>query len=123
MAPNGLNYFCVLQQQNLTAAQRGRVEKYLFRSHDIRSCSHDINIFPHDERSFSHAIIISFSRHMSSKIVSMIRKYHNHKPQTNPWHREEESHNHHETLGRQTKQSSQLSLPHQDNCKTRMYIK
>ena len=25
----------------------------------------------------------------------MIRKYHNHKPQNNPWHREEEPHNHH----------------------------
>ena len=37
------------------------------------------------------------------KIVSMNRKYHNHKLQTNPWHCEEESHNH-ETLGRQTKQ-------------------
>ena len=46
----------------------------------------------------------------TAKIVSMIRKYHIHKPQTNPWHREEESHNHHETPGRQTKQSNQLSL-------------
>ena len=45
-----------------------------------------------------------------SKIVSMIRKYHIHKPKTNPWHREEEPHNHHETPGRQTKQSNQLSL-------------
>ena len=50
----------------------------------------------------------------------MIRKYHNQKPQTNPWHREEEPHNHHETQERQTKQSNQLSLPHQDDCKTRM---
>ena len=40
----------------------------------------------------------------------MIRKYHNHKPKTNPWHREEEPHNHHETPERQTKQSNQLSL-------------
>ena len=32
----------------------------------------------------------------------MIRKYHNHKPQTIPWHREEEPHDHHETPGRQT---------------------
>ena len=47
----------------------------------------------------------------------MIRKYHNHKLQTNPWHREEEPHNHHETPGRQTKQSNQLSLPHQDDAK------
>ena len=30
----------------------------------------------------------------------MIRKYHNHKLQTTPWHREEEPLNHHETPGR-----------------------
>ena len=52
----------------------------------------------------------------------MIRKYHNNKLQTNPWHREEEPHNNHETPGRQTKQSNQLSLPHQDDCKTRMNV-
>ena len=46
----------------------------------------------------------------------MIRKYHNHKPQTTPWHREEEPLNHHETQRRQIKQSNQLSLPHQDDC-------
>ena len=40
----------------------------------------------------------------------MIRKYHNHKLQTNPWQREEQTHNNHETPGRQTKQSNQLSL-------------
>ena len=50
----------------------------------------------------------------------MIRKYHNHKPQTTPWHREEEPLNHHETPGRQIKQSNQLSLPHQDDCNTKM---
>ena len=55
------------------------------------------------------------------KIVSMIRKYH--KLQTNPWHREEEPHNNHETPVRQTKQSNQLSLPHQDDCKTKMDTK
>ena len=53
----------------------------------------------------------------------MIRKYHNHKQQTIPRHREKEPPNHHETPGRQTKQSSQLSLPHQDDCNTRMDIK
>ena len=53
----------------------------------------------------------------------MIRKYHNHKPQTKRWHHEEEPHNHHETPGRQTKQSNHLSLPHQDDCKTRMDIR
>ena len=53
----------------------------------------------------------------------MIRKYHNHKLQTTQCHREEEPLNHHETLGRQIKQSNQLSLPHQDDCNTRMDIK
>ena len=52
----------------------------------------------------------------------MIRKYHNHKPQTATLHREEEQLNHHETAGRQIKQSNQLSLPHQDDCNTRMDI-
>ena len=50
----------------------------------------------------------------------MIRKYHNHKLQITPWHPEEEPLNHHETPGRQIKQSNQLSLPHQDDCNTRM---
>ena len=36
---------------------------------------------------------------------------------------EEEPPNHHETPGRQTKQSNQLSLFHQDDCKTRRDIK
>ena len=44
------------------------------------------------------------------------------KLQTTPWHREEEPLNHHETPGRQIKQSNQLSLPHQDDCNTRMDI-
>ena len=57
------------------------------------------------------------------KTVSMIRKYHNHKPQTTPLHREEEPLNHHKTPGGQIKQSNQLYLPHQDNCNTRMDIK
>ena len=50
-------------------------------------------------------------------------KNYNHKLQTNPWHHEEEPHNNQETPGRQTKQSNQLSLPHQDNWETRMDIK
>ena len=32
----------------------------------------------------------------------MVRKYHNHKVQTNPWHLEEKPHNNHETPERQT---------------------
>ena len=51
------------------------------------------------------------------------QEYHNHKPQTNAWHRKEEPHNRNETPGRQTLQSKQLSLPLQDDCKTRMDIK
>ena len=51
--------------------------------------------------------------------MSTIRKYHNHKPQTTLWHREEEPLNHHETPGRQIKQNNQLSLPHPNDCNTR----
>ena len=39
---------------------------------------------------------------------------------TTLWHHEEEPLNHHETPGGQIKQSNQLSLPHQDDCNTRM---
>ena len=39
--------------------------------------------------------------HAKWKIVSMIRKYHNHTPQTTLWHREEEPLNHHKAPGRQ----------------------
>ena len=46
-----------------------------------------------------------------TKIVSMIRKYHYHKLQTNHWHREEEPHNNHETPGRQTKQATSSLVP------------
>ena len=40
----------------------------------------------------------------------MIRKYHNHKLQTNPRHRGDESHNNHQAPGGQTKQSNQLNV-------------
>ena len=49
----------------------------------------------------------------------MIRKYHNHKPQTTLLHPEEEPLNRHETPGRRMKQSNRLSLPHKDDCNTR----
>ena len=68
--------------------------------------------------SFVQVCAISIKEKNASKIVSMIRKYHNHKPQTTPRHREEEPLNHHTTLGRQIKQSNQLSLSHQDDCNT-----
>ena len=50
----------------------------------------------------------------------MIREYHYHKLQANPWYPEEEPHNNHEKLGRQTRQRNQLSLPNRDDCKARM---
>ena len=53
----------------------------------------------------------------------MIRKYHDHKPQTTHWHREEEPLNHHETPGRLIKQTNQLSLPHQEDCNTNIHTK
>ena len=41
----------------------------------------------------------------------MIRKYHNHKLQTNPWHREEEQHNNHETHKDNLTKATGSSLP------------
>ena len=48
-------------------------------------CAH---LFPSNGR---HKMVQVLST--SSEIMSMIRKYHNHKLQTNPRHREEEMHN------------------------------
>ena len=79
-------------------------------------------VFPFNNKIFT---VVKFApsivtNRLLSKIVSMIKKYHNHKLQTNPWYCKEEPHNNNETPGRQTKQSNQLSLPHRDDCKTRM---
>ena len=41
----------------------------------------------------------------------MIKKYHNHKLQTNPWHCKEELQNNHKALGRQTKESNSSFFP------------
>ena len=41
----------------------------------------------------------------------MIRKYHNHKLQTNPWHLEEEQHNNHETYEDKLNKTISSSLP------------
>ena len=56
-------------------------------------------------KSYGHVETVSSPNHTFSwaKIVSMIMKYHNHKPHTTPWHRKEELLNHHETPGRQIK--------------------
>ena len=43
-------------------------------------------------------------------LVSMIRKYHNHELETNPWHREEEQHNNYETDTRKTNKAKQPGL-------------
>ena len=52
-----------------------------------------------------------FCMNFDLKIVSMIRKYHNHKLQTNPRHREEKPHNNHETPGRQTERATSSLFP------------
>ena len=41
----------------------------------------------------------------------MVRKYHNHKLQTKPWHREEEPHNNHETPDRQQSKATSSLFP------------
>ena len=41
----------------------------------------------------------------------MIRKLHNRKLQTNPWHREEEPHKNHETPGRQKSKATSSLCP------------
>ena len=59
---------------------------------------------------------------LQTKIVSIIRKYHNQKMQTNPCHREEEPHNTRHQEEKQSKAtiSLSLSLSLRDDCKTRM---
>ena len=56
------------------------------------------------------------------RVLEYDQEYHNQKLQTNSGHREQEPHNNRETSARQTKQSNQLSFPHQDDCKTGMGI-
>ena len=55
----------------------------------------------------------------------MIKIYHTHKPQTNQRYSEEEpqSINRNKTLGRQLKQSNQLSLPCQDETLAALFLK
>ena len=64
---------------------------------------------------------------LNDRRIKKSSKYHQEIPQSQTadksMDREEEPHMHHETPGRQTKQSNQLSLRHQDDCKTRMDIK
>ena len=62
----------------------------------------------------------------------MIRKYHNHKPQTTPWHHKEEPLNHHETPGRQIKPEQKKiqqvnpcgpdNLPNSRDCQNSTYL-
>ena len=85
--------------------------------------AHDANCFGFFCLVYTRIFIDSYRTSLFYHKNSMIRKYHNHKPQTTPWHHEEDSLNHHETPGGQIKQSNQLSLPHQDDCNTRMDTK
>ena len=75
-----------------------------------------------DKQQTQHQATTSPSIDKSLKLVS---DYEQQIPQqqTNPWHREEELHNNHETSGRETKQGNQLSHLHQDDYKTAMDIK
>ena len=61
------------------------------------------------------------------KLSIIVSEYGQETPQSqttdNPLALEEEPLNHQETPGRQIKQSNRLSLPHQDDCNTRMDIK
>ena len=61
------------------------------------------------------------------KLSKIVSEYGQETPQSqttdNPLALEEEPLNHQETPGRQIKQSNRLSLPHQDDCNTRMDIK
>ena len=64
---------------------------------------------------------------IASRLSKIVSEYDQEIPQSqtaeNRLHREDEPHNNHETPGRQKKQRNQLSLPHQDDCKTRMDTK
>ena len=66
-------------------------------------------------------------KHLYMYITKIVSEYDQEIPQSqtadNPVAPQEEPLNHHETPGRQIKQSNQLSLPHQDDCNTRMDIK
>ena len=68
-------------------------------------------------------IMVIDERHSQNSKWVWSEKKHNHKLHTNTWHREEEPHNNHESPGRQTQQSNQLSVSNEDACKTRMDIK
>ena len=55
----------------------------------------------HKNSKFALKVLYTLVLNTIKKIVGMIRKNHDHKPQTTQWHREEEPLNHHETPGRQ----------------------
>ena len=83
-----------------------------------------LSLYQNAGNNFQIASFLLLSFRPSTEIVREYdQKLPHHKPQTTPWHREEEPLNRHETPGRQTKQSNQPSLPHQDYCNTRMDIK
>ena len=69
--------------------------------------------------SIRHSFIGQFSKIVSEYVQEIPQS----QTTDNTMTREEEPLNHHKTPGRQIKQSNQLSLPHQDDCNTRMDIK
>ena len=88
-----------------------------------------LSFFVSSSRSLISDCCISWLNSLTDSymIKKIISEYDREIPQLqtadNPWHRKEEPLNHHETPGRQIKQSNQLSHPHQDDCNTRMDIK
>ena len=74
-----------------------------------------------------HKIVSVHIQYVNNHYAKIVNEYDQEIPQSQtadtPWYREEEPLNHHETPGRQIKQSNQLSLPHQDNCNARMDTK
>ena len=59
-----------------------------------------------------------------SSVIKIVSEYDQEIPQSQTAAQPmEEPRNNHETPGRQTKQSNQIYLPHQDDCETRIDIK
>ena len=74
-----------------------------------------------EQRRLPRVRAYAFMHRLTRTYVGMIRKYHNHKLQTNPRHLEEALQDiySNKTSKRQQKQSNRLSLPRQDDCKAR----
>ena len=103
---------------------RQHVQQLCFVFYSFQTVSSLYNLIKRQVNVLLNNQMTKMQKYLYTKIkthVSMIRKYHNNTMQTNPRHREEESQNtdFHNTSGRQFKLIDHLSLPHQDDCKTR----